>query len=138
MTPATGSEIALDTNQVIAVLNDRGDAGTWIQAFLRICIPAPVVGELRFGALNSGKPEANERKIDAFLARCSVLPVTAETGAVYAQIRHSLKRKGTPIPENDLWIAASAVEHGLTLVTGDDHFDVIEELVVVKRQVSAN
>jgi predicted nucleic acid-binding protein len=55
-----------------------------------------------------------------------VLPVEAETARHYAALRHELKRRGRPIPSNDAWIAALAVEHGLPVVSRDGHFDAIE------------
>ena len=119
--------IALDTTQAIAVLNNTG-AGTWIRPFTRVCLPAPVVGELLYGALNSGRPESNRRRVETLIARCEVLPVGAATAGAYARVRLGLKRKGRPIPENDVWIAALARQHDLTLVSRDRHFSNVDRL----------
>jgi tRNA(fMet)-specific endonuclease VapC len=129
----TGAEIALDTNQAIAVLNATGDTTAWIQTFTDIYLPVVVIGELRFGALNSGRAAQNLRRIEQLVSRCRVLDATVGTAEVYARIRLHLKQKGKPIPENDLWIATLCVEHDLPLATSDVHFAEVDDLKVVKR-----
>ena len=62
------------------------------------------------------------------MARCAVLPMTESTADVYARLRLRLREKGKPIPENDLWIAAACVEHGVPLATLDSLFDEVESL----------
>lgn len=128
-----GNSIALDTNQAIAVLNDTGDAGQWVQTFASVYLPVPVVGELRFGALNSQRGAENLSRVEQLVARCKVLDATLTTADVYARIRLQLKQKGKPIPENDVWIAAICVEHIMPLATADDHFTEVDGLNVVKR-----
>jgi tRNA(fMet)-specific endonuclease VapC len=128
-----GAEIALDTNQAIAVLNGVGDTAQWIQAFTEVYLPVPVIGELRFGALNSQRAAQNIRRVEQLVSRCQVLNATVNTAEVYARIRIELKRKGKPIPENDLWIAALCIERGLPLATSDEHFAAVDELTIVKR-----
>ncbi len=124
--------IALDTNAAIAILNNSGAIQSWIAQFASVSVPIPVVGELRFGALKSKKPEENLQRIESLLANCDVLDVTLATAEVYARIRLQLKQDGKPIPENDVWIAASSVQHGLPLATSDEHFDAVRELEVVR------
>lgn len=68
--------------------------------------------------------------MDAFLLAVELLPLTAETARQYARLRGALKRAGTPIPENDLWIAALAIEHGWPLATRDAHFACVPGLIV--------
>ena len=128
-----GSHIALDTNEAIAVLNNADDAGQWIAAFSVIYLPVPVVGELRFGALNSQRSRENRERVEALVARCRVLDVNVTTAEVYAAVRFRLKQSGKPIPENDVWIAALCVQHGLPLATSDDHFGQVEGLDVVRK-----
>ena len=128
-----GSSIALDTNEAIAVLNNTGDTGRWIAAFALVQLPVPVVGELRFGALNSRRANENRERIEALVKRCRVLDVNVTTAEVYAGVRLRLKRAGKPIPENDVWIAALCIQHGLPLATSDEHFAHVEGLEVVKR-----
>ncbi len=68
--------------------------------------------------------------MDAFLPAVALLPLTAETARHYARLRAGLTRAGTPIPENDLWIAAVATEHGWPLATRDGHFARVQGLDV--------
>ena len=100
-----GSSVALDTSVAIDVLAGRAQSLTSqpIQEFL---LPAPMVGELRYGALNSRKADENLAEVERLVSRCRVLDITVATAAVYARLRFQLKTKGKPIPENDLWIAA--------------------------------
>jgi tRNA(fMet)-specific endonuclease VapC len=128
-----GSEIALDTTVAIAVLNGTGDAGAWIQGFTRVCLPVTAVGELRFGALNSGRVAQNLARIEALVASCDVLTQDLDTAATYARLRLDLRRRGRPLPENDIWIAAACVQHAIPLVPADAHFHEIGELAVVPR-----
>jgi tRNA(fMet)-specific endonuclease VapC len=123
-----GNRIVLDTNAAISVLNDTAGFGLWVQHFEELFLPVPAIGELRFGALKSRRASENLRRIDALVSRCQILEIRLETTLVYARLRLDLRRKGKPIPENDLWIAALCVEHGLPLATTDGHFEPIEEL----------
>ena len=126
-----GSAIALDTTRAIDVLNDTEGAGTWVQAFNPVYLPVPVVGELLFGALNSTRPKENFERVSVLIEACEVLIITERTAQVYAHLRFSLKRKGRPIPENDLWIAAICLEHNVALATSDRHFLEVEGLSVI-------
>lgn len=125
--------LALDTNVAIALLNDTGDTGEWLRNFDQLALPAIVVGELRFGAMNSHRTDENLERVNNFASAQEVLPVTSATATSYARIRLQLKRKGTPIPDNDLWIAATCIEHDLPLATADAHFESVEGLKVEKR-----
>ncbi len=129
----SGSEIALDTNEAIAVLNNAGDAGRWIARFARVHLPVPVVGELRFGALNSRRANENRERVEALVVRCSILDADVTTAEMYATVRLRLKRAGTPIPENDVWIAALCIQHHVPLATSDEHFAHVVGLDVVRR-----
>jgi tRNA(fMet)-specific endonuclease VapC len=123
----TGSSLALDTNIAIAVL--AGEANSLLSPDLGpFVLPVPVVGELRYGALNSRRSAENLAEVEALIDRCRVLDVTATTAEVYARLRLQLSERGRPIPENDLWIAAICVEHQVPLATLDAHFDVVESL----------
>lgn len=126
----SGAKIALDTDVAVAILNEARGAWERVQKFDEIYLPVPAVGELRFGALNSGRPEENLRKVDFFLGRCRILDIRLSTTEAYARVRLALKKKGRPIPENDLWIAALCVEHAVPLATYDEHFDEVESLTL--------
>ena len=123
----SGDSVALDTSVAIAVL--AGQAGTLMsKASSEFLLPVPVIGELRYGALNSRRNTENLAEVERLVSRCRVLDVTSATATVYARLRLALKEKGKPIPENDLWIAALCVEHQVPLATLDSHFDSVEGL----------
>jgi len=99
-----------------------------IAAAKEIFIPAVVIGGLFFGAFKSTHTEENISRIEKFAFFNTVLSCGAVTGKEYGRIKNLLKKKGSPIPENDIWIAAVAIEHDLALVTRDEHFTNIDGL----------
>ena len=123
-----GSSVALDSSVAIDVLAGRARPSLSSPAITEFVLPVPVVGELRYGALNSRKAEKNLAEVARFVARCRILDVTVATADVYARLRLELKTKGKPIPENDLWIAALCIEHDVKLAAVDVHFDAITQL----------
>ena len=90
-------------------------------------IPVIVLGELTVGFRLGGRREANESELDRFVAHPAVeiLQVTEDMAGLYADIVLDLKKSGTPLPANDIWIAAVAVRHGATVLTYDAHFRAI-------------
>lgn len=87
-----------------------------------------VIGELIYGARVPANAEANLEQVAAFAAAVTVLPVDRPTSEVYARLKKSLREKGRPIPDNDLWIAAAAGRHGVALLHRDAHFSEVDEL----------
>ena len=73
------------------------------------------------------------RKLDEYVGRTTVdtVPVTDRTAELYAKVYQALRAKGTPIPQNDMWIAASALEHGADIATHDEHFRLVPMLTVI-------
>lgn len=118
----------LDTNVVIAILNQETAVARLLESVRDIFLPAVVVGELYYGAWNSARTTSNLQTVRDFAARVTVLPVDEITAVHYGEIRSKLRRKGKPLPENDIWIAASAMQHNLPLATRDRHFEVIDGL----------
>lgn len=118
----------LDTSAVAALLRGDQAIGDRLKALEEVYSNVVVIGELVYGARVSANSEANLERVAAFAAAVAVLPIDAGTAEVYGRIKHSLRAKGRPIPDNDLWIASSAVQHGLALLHKDAHFDEIEEL----------
>ncbi|HEY9500658.1 MAG TPA: type II toxin-antitoxin system VapC family toxin [Pyrinomonadaceae bacterium] len=119
----------LDTNAV----SDFADANQGLlnslqQSAADIHLPVIVLGEYRYGVKSSRLRAARESWLDELEASAIVLTVTPETSRVYADIRHELRVAGQPIPENDLWIAALARQHGLPILTNDAHFDQVAGL----------
>jgi tRNA(fMet)-specific endonuclease VapC len=123
----SGNSVALDTSVAIDVLADRA-ASLTSQPITEFLLPVPVVGELRYGALNSRRADENVAEVERLVARCHILDITLATAEVYARLRLDLKKKGKPIPENDLWIAALCVEHQVKLAAADSHFDAVDGL----------
>lgn len=95
-----------------------------------VFLPSTVIGELYYGAYNSTRVEANLARIEEFTASKTVLACDIATAHLYGQIKHLLRQKGRPIPENDIWIAAIAQQYQLTLVSRDEHFREIDGLPV--------
>jgi tRNA(fMet)-specific endonuclease VapC len=122
--------LAVDTNAVIAYRADIAGAAGIIDAAECIMLPLPVLGELLFGAAASGRPEENRKAVMAFAETCALLEPTTQTAEIYAATRATLKAQGTPIPENDVWIAALCLQWDLQLLTGDNHFRHVKKLTV--------
>ena len=118
----------LDTNIVIALFAADDSVQKHIADAKEIFIPTTVIGELFFGAFKSTHSKENISLIEKFALFNTVLSCGLGTGKEYGRIKNLLKIKGSPIPENDIWIAAVAIEHDLTLVTRDEHFKHINEL----------
>ena len=91
-----------------------------------------VLGELRAGFMQGTKRDTNERELQSFLdsPRVSVIGVNEETADRYAVIRTALRKAGTPISTNDIWIAATAMQHGLPILTLDTDFRKIPQVIV--------
>ena len=115
-------EYCVDTNTAIAALIGRRDIKLRLRVAERVVLPFPVVGELLFGAANSGRPDENLQVYRRFIDAAEVHQSDHETLEMYARLKVQLQRQGTPIPENDIWIAACALQLGLPLVTKDQHF----------------
>lgn len=93
-----------------------------------VFIPTIVFGELYYGAQKSSRAKANIHRIDELSAASAILKCDGDTARHYAIIKNNLKLKGKPIPENDIWIAAIAMQHNLMLVTRDAHFNEVVDL----------
>ena len=120
----------LDTNILIALFAHDAEVQTQLGQASEVLIPSIVFGELYYGARKSGRAEANVQRIDELLAISAVLACDAETAQSYAIVKNDLRLKGKPIPENDIWIAALALQHDLILVTRDAHFQEVQDLVI--------
>lgn len=118
----------LDTN----ALSDFFDGETAVVSVVReataVHLPVIVLGEYRFGLQGSRLKREREPTLLAFAQACTVLPILESTTFAYATIRHGLKQAGRPIPENDVWIAALALEYRLPVVSNDTHFDAVPQI----------
>ena len=125
-------KILLDTSAYSSYMRNHADIVRVIQQAEEIYLNAIVVGELRAGFLKGSKKQKNEKELESFLVspRVAVATIGTETSTRYAAILNSLREAGTPIPTNDVWIAASAMELGLTVLTMDTHFQQVKQVLV--------
>ena len=124
--------ILLDTSIVVAHLRGGINVMTLAAPQEPLFLPLVALGELYKGALTSTHPEPNRRLIDDFLLIAALLHPDSATAESYAQVAVQLKRKGRPIPENDIWIAAVALECNMPLATRDEHFGEVEGLDLIR------
>lgn len=126
------SRVLLDTSAYSALL--RGDVRVHRRAReADVLFVNPIIlGELRSGFSRGRHRDKNEQELAAFLAspRVEVVAIDEGTSERYAAIVNSRRSAGTPIPTNDIWIAASAMQHGLQLVTLDQHFRAVSQILV--------
>ena len=125
-------KIALDTNVVIDILNNKPKTIALLSHYQTLYLPITVCGELLFGAKNSAKSHENELKCRNFINGCHVLNINELIAEEYAKIRKELKNKGRPIPENDIWIAATCVVNNIPLATQDSDFKHINDLILIE------
>lgn len=122
----------LDTNIVIALWANDATVTAQLAAASEVFTPIIVLGELYYGARKSAWPATNIARIDEFAAGSSVLFCDLATAQQYGTTKNALRAKGRPIPENDLWIAALALQYSLTLASRDDHFSHIDGVTIAK------
>lgn len=123
----TGNSLLLDTSVVIRHFRAAAYTDRFAQ-YEQLYLPQQALGELYFGAYRSQYPEKHLSQIDRFLQAAEVLSPDHDTSRHYGEIAAHLARSGTPIPQNDIWIASLAVQWGLLLATNDHHFSHIEGL----------
>lgn len=127
--------IALDTNAYSAMRHGDPEISEVFRQADRLLLSAIVVGELISGFDMGTRSAANREALSKFLAlrRVTLVPVTLATAEIYAKVLIGLRSKGRPIPSNDQWVAASALEHGASVLTLDAHFAAVEGLRVGRR-----
>ncbi|HAZ45708.1 MAG TPA: VapC toxin family PIN domain ribonuclease [Cyanobacteria bacterium UBA11369] len=118
----------LDTNIAIAFLEGELAIVDRVTQTDSVLLSSTIVGELYYGAFKSGRVTSNIERVEVLVQRIPVLDCDRNTAKVYGQIKHQLRQKGRPLPENDIWIAAIAQQYDLTLVSRDRHFQEIENL----------
>lgn len=120
----------LDTNIIIALFAGDIAVMNQLQNAQEVFVPSIVVGELYYGAQRSGRVKQNVAKIDNFKAVNTILVCDGTTASIYGTFKNALRQKGRPIPENDIWIAAIALQHNLALITRDAHFKEVDDLQI--------
>lgn len=127
-------KIIIDTNIYSNAMRGVNSAVSILQRYEQIAMSPVVIGEL-FSGFKKGKLEAkNKLQLKEFLLRERVImfSITNETSEFYALILNQLREQGTPIPTNDIWIAASAMENGAAIASEDKHFSKIKGIILVQ------
>jgi tRNA(fMet)-specific endonuclease VapC len=122
----------LDSNIVIDLFRNDLHTIEKVKNISRVYIPVIVLGELYYGANLSNQLNKRLKEIEGFSVKVILLDCTKETAKIYGEIKAYLRNKGTKIPENDIWIAAIARQHKLTLLTNDKHFDYVKGIKIEK------
>jgi tRNA(fMet)-specific endonuclease VapC len=125
-----GVKLALDTNRYVDFARGEPDVIDVLETAEEILLPVIVLAELRAGFAVGSRGSVNEGSLRRFLQRpgVDVLAPDEQTTHHYAEVFRQLRQQGTPIPTNDMWIAALALQHGLVLYARDAHFDHLPQL----------
>jgi tRNA(fMet)-specific endonuclease VapC len=122
--------LAIDTNRYVDFARGVPEVVKAVETAEAVLVPFVVLAELRAGFLSGTRCEANEKILTQFLGRPGILALYPdhETTRHYSRLFLQLRRQGTPIPTNDLWIASLVVQHSLALYARDKHFDLLPQL----------
>ena len=118
----------IDTNALSAWKDADADAISTISAAVSVLVPVIVIGEYVYGIQRSREKAQAESWLEKILAATPIAVIGHKTAALYGITRSRLRDKGRPIPDNDLWIAAIALEYNLPVLSRDAHFDHVEGL----------
>ena len=124
-------KVCLDTNAYSSLRRGNERLLGLLNECDEILMPAATYAELTYGFLRGGKLNENELLLNSFLEEdhVSFQPVTQSIAERWGYVKAALAQKGTPIPENDIWIAATALETGARLISYDHHFDLVGGLI---------
>lgn len=115
----------LDTNGLSALVEGDPAMEPLLRRATQIALPVIVLGEYRYGITHSRERQRYEHWLAEYLPAFQVLDIDERTAVSYAVVRTELKKAGTPIPSNDVWIAALCRQHALPLLSRDRHFDFV-------------
>lgn len=126
------NRVLLDTNAYSALMLADSRVQTALNEADEVLVPVTVLGELEAGFRGGACYEKNRAILSSFLGEAvvRVMPTTADTARIYGFIKSGLVKRGTPVPTNDIWIAAVAVETQATLITFDHHFNLMPEVAL--------
>lgn len=129
------THIFLDTNAYTAFKYNNTEAIRILTYAEQIGMNSVVIGELQAGFAMGVRADQNFQELQEFLSsyRVRKLSIDYETATYYAQVYQNLKKKGRPIPTNDMWIAATALQHNFAVFSYDKHFEAIDGLMTGKR-----
>ena len=125
------NSVVVDTNVLIGCFQCEQGISEKVSEYDRVLVCPVVLGEFKTGIdIGTKRGRKAAERLNEFLddPAVAVVPCTEETADYYARIFKALKVNGTPIPTNDIWIAASAIEHGATVLSGDGHFSCVPML----------
>jgi tRNA(fMet)-specific endonuclease VapC len=127
-------KVLLDTNAYTALFRGHEGVATRVRRAEQILVSVIVAGELLFGFRNGSRYEAHRTELEDFIASpyVALLPVTLVTSDRFGRIAASLRRKGRPLPTNDIWIAAHAMESGAELLSFDRHFEEVDGIAWIQ------
>jgi len=126
------NKILIDTNIYSSALRGRAEVVRTLREVAQISICSISIGELLSGFKGGSREKENRRELGRFLdsPRVATISIDEDTAEFYSTILNGLRKKGTPIPTNDIWIAAVAFQHGVQFYTLDKHFQYIEGLLL--------
>jgi tRNA(fMet)-specific endonuclease VapC len=120
--------VVVDSNVVIALFAGDPDIAAYVSKCSELYLCVPVLGELWYGALASSRVNENIQRLQQFATTLMLLHCDSGTATQFGTIKFALRKKGRPIPDNDIWIAAIAQQHGLRVISRDSHFAEIDNL----------
>ena len=125
-------KVLLDTNGYSALLSGNQLVKDALEKAITVYISVFVLGELHAGFQGGTKIKENKETLERFLNKPSVqiLPATSDTSEIFGVVKNNLRKQGTPIPINDVWIASHSLEIGATLITFDSHFFNVPNLIL--------
>lgn len=118
----------LDTNALSAVADGDSALEPFLRRSAELSVPVIVLGEYRYGIWQSRERERYEQWLIEAIPNYRILSIDEETSVHYASVRTEAKKAGTPIPSNDVWIAALCRQHALPILSRDRHFDAVAGL----------
>lgn len=132
------NRVMLDTSAYSAFLKSNSEIKLSLQEADEIFFNPIILGELLTGFIMGKSEKRNRAILQEFLSspRVKVIDIDDETSERYAVIMNHLRLKGVPVPTNDLWIAASAMQHGLKVLTTDNHYLNIPQIITEYYQAS--
>ncbi|MGH9242172.1 MAG: type II toxin-antitoxin system VapC family toxin [Vicinamibacterales bacterium] len=125
--------VAIDTNRYVDLCKGIAETVALLEEAEAVLLPFVVLGELRAGFVHGRRQAENERTLRQFLLQdgVDVLFADDQTTHHYASVFRQLRKQGTPIPTNDMWLAALVLQHNLALHARDKHFDHLPQIVRV-------
>jgi len=124
------SRFCIDTSAYSQFKRGHPEVAELLNGASYVAVPSIVIGELWLGFLGGDRARENELELGQFLEHRVVeeVPVDHDVARIYAEIVRALKAQGTPLPTNDIWIAAAAARVGATVLTFDKHFHTIQRV----------